>query len=97
MINLEQLRTVYKPQILALAAKHGVENIRVFGSVARGDADESSDVDLLYSSIPPYGLWEACGMYYELEQLLPCKVDFVSEKNLRPSFRDNILSEAIPL
>lgn len=97
MITLEQLRTQYKPQILELAKKHGVENIRVFGSVARGDADEKSDVDFLYSLVPPNTLWEACGMQYELERLLQVKVDFVSANGLRPAFKSNILSEAIPL
>ena len=97
MITLEQLRTVYKPQIMELAAKYGMSNIRVFGSVARGDADENSDVDLLYTPIPPNGLWEAAGMLYGLEELLKTKVDFVCEKNLREKFRENIMSEAIPL
>jgi predicted nucleotidyltransferase len=97
MITLEELRSKYKPQILALAEKHGAENIRVFGSVARGDADERSDVDLLYSMRPGYGLWEACGMIYEIEESLPFKVDCSWDAQLRPEFRDRILKDAVPL
>lgn len=97
MITLEQLRTVYKPQIMELAEKYGMGNIRVFGSVARGDADENSDVDLLYTPIPPNGLWEAAGMLYHLEELLKTKVDFVCDERLRERIKDRILSEAKPL
>lgn len=100
MITLEQLRAEYKPQIMELAEKYGMSNIRVFGSVARGDADEDSDIDLLYTPIPPNGLWEACGMHYYLEDLLKDKVkkvDFVCDKTLRPHFVQSILSEAVPL
>ena len=97
MITIEQLRTQYKPQIMQLAEKYGVTNIRVFGSVARGDADEKSDIDILYSSVPPNGLWEACGMHYYLEELLGTKVDFVCDERLRERVKKNILSEAIPL
>lgn len=97
MLTLETLRAQYRNKILELAEQHGVENIRVFGSVARGDQDEKSDLDLLYALKPPSGLWEACGMYGLLEEMLPCKLDFVCEDNLRPHVKQSILTEAIPL
>ena len=97
MITLEDLQTTYREQILALAAKHGAENIRVFGSVARGDQGEQSDLDLLYSFTPPNGLWETCGMQVELEELLEVPVDFISEHYLRPEFKPYVLEEAVPL
>ncbi len=97
MITLKQLRAQYKPQIMALAEKHGVENIRVFGSVARGDQNESSDVDLLYSMRSGYGLWEACGLVYDIEKILPFKVDCSWDNQLREEFRDIILKDAVPL
>ncbi len=97
MITLEELRSKYKPQILALAEKHGAQNIRVFGSVARGDADEKSDVDLLYSMKPGYGLWEACGLITDIEETLPFKVDMAWDAHLRPRYRERILEDAVPL
>jgi hypothetical protein len=97
MLTLEQLRIQYKPQILSLAQKHGAENIRVFGSVARGEQDERSDLDLLYSMRDGLGLWEACGMVYEIEKNLPFKVDLSWDKQLRPEFRERILNDAVPL
>jgi len=97
MITLEQLRAEYKPQIMELAKKYGMSNIRVFGSVARGDADEKSDVDLLYTPIPPNGLWEAAGMLYDLEELLKTKVDFVCAERLRDRIKNRVFSEAQPL
>ncbi len=60
MITLEELRTKYKPQILELAAKHGVTDIRVFGSVARGEAREDSDIDFLIKRLPKTDLMDIC-------------------------------------
>ena len=97
MITLEQLRTQYKPQILDLAKKHGVENIRVFGSVARGDADEKSDIDFLCHLPEGSTIWEMAGMLGDLEEMLHTKIDLVSDTNLRPRVANTILSEAIPL
>ncbi|MEK6747071.1 MAG: nucleotidyltransferase family protein [Rickettsiales bacterium] len=97
MITLEQLRTEYKPQILELAKKHGVENIRVFGSIARGDADEKSDIDFLCHLPKGSTIWEMAGMLYDLEEMLHTKIDLVSDTNLRPRVANTILNEAIPL
>jgi len=99
MITLEQLRILYKPQILALAAKYGIENIRVFGSVARGDQDEDSDVDFLCHLPAEKGvtLWEMAGMWGDLEEVLPVEFDLVAEERLRPEVAARILQDAVPL
>ncbi|MDE3015409.1 MAG: nucleotidyltransferase family protein [Pseudomonadota bacterium] len=94
-MRLEQLRR-YKPQILAIAQEHGVGNVRVFGSVARGEADDGSDVDLLVSIERLLG-WKYFGLEPALEDLLKHKVDVVSDEAIRPRLRERILKDAIPL
>lgn len=101
MITLEQLRTRYKPQILELARKHGVENIRVFGSVARGEQTEDSDIDFLVKMRTGCGLWEMGGLLWKLENLLKTEVQLVDEKsvikNAYPEEREHIFNEAVSL
>lgn len=94
-MNLEQLRA-YKPQILALAKEHGVGNVRVFGSVARGDADEASDVDLLVTPDEKTGI-EFFRFCIDVENILHSKVDVVSDRAINRHMKDRILSEAIAL
>lgn len=94
-MNLEQLRSM-KPQILSIAHEHGVGNVRVFGSVARGEADETSDVDLLVSWERPTG-WKFFDLEPTLEEVIGCKVDVVTEGGIHPRMRNRIFSEAIPL
>jgi predicted nucleotidyltransferase len=94
-MNLEQLRT-YKPQILAIAGEHGVGNVRVFGSVVRGEADGQSDVDFLVSLERLTG-WKFFGLWEELEKLLGCEVDIVTDEAINRHIRDRILNEAVPL
>lgn len=95
-MNLEELKR-YKPQILALAEKYGVENIRVFGSVARGDAGPNSDIDLLVALKPGIGLWEMGGLWYELNELLATKVDVVPEGWMREGVSVTAYQDAVPL
>lgn len=94
MITLEQLRTVYKPQILELAKKYGVTDIRVFGSVVRGEAKEGSDIDLLVNRVEGSDAWGIGGFYYDASELLGCKVDITTENALSKYLKDNILKEA---
>ena len=94
-MNLSELRH-HKPQILAIAHEHGVGNVRVFGSVARGEADEDSDVDFLVSIEKLMG-WKYFGLGDALEELLKCKVDVVSDGGLHKRLRDRILAEAVSL
>lgn len=86
-----------REQILAVAAKYGAYNVRLFGSVARGEADADSDVDLLVDLEPNRSLLDLGGLLMELQDLLGCSVDVVTEKGLRKRIRDRVLNEAIPL
>lgn len=97
-MNLDELRK-YKPEIRNLANSYRIDpdSIRVFGSVARGEASEDSDVDFLVRTMPNCGLLKIGGFYVGLEDLLHCKVDIVNEKSISPYLKDSILSSAIPL
>jgi len=97
MVTLEQLRNVYKPKILELAKQQGVENIRVFGSVARGEANEDSDVDFLIHVPKGTDLMDIGGLHWRLEELLTTKVHFVMDSSISPYMSENILSEAVSL
>lgn len=86
-----------RAEILAIAAKHGARNVRVFGSVARGDADEQSDVDFLAEFDLDRSLLDHAALLLELQELLGCPVDVVNERGLKPRFRNRALAEAMPL
>jgi uncharacterized protein len=94
--SLEQLRTK-SPEIHAIASKHGAGNVRVFGSVARGDARPGSDVDFLIDVIGPTTPWFPGGLLSDLESLLQRPVDVVLERSLNPLIREEVLTEAVPL
>jgi len=83
--------------ILEIAARHGVTNVRVFGSMARGDDDGSSDIDLLVEFAPGVGLLRHAALVRELEALLGRKVGVISDRGLRPRIRQGKLKEAVPL
>lgn len=95
-MTLEELRA-FKPQIMELAAQYGVENIRVFGSVARGEAGEDSDVDLMVEGF--------CGSLLTFVQLknrisdvIGIPVDMFKPQNIRhPLVRQRVESDAVPL
>jgi hypothetical protein len=86
-----------RKEILAVAAKHGARNVRIFGSVARGDANPGSDIDVLVELEPDRTLLDHAALLLELEALLGCKVDVVTTPGLRPRIRERILREAIAL
>jgi hypothetical protein len=86
-----------RDEILKLAATHGARNIRVFGSVARGEADEQSDVDFLVDLEPGRSLLDLGGLLMDMQDLLGRRVDVVTEKGLRPRIRDQVFREAVPL
>ena len=94
---IDQLLTTKRQEILGLAAKHGARNVRVFGSVARGEAGPHSDVDFLVDAGPKRTAFFPGGLLADLEELLGCNVDVVTEKALHPSIRERVLHEAIPL
>src|SRR5437899_11339502 len=96
-ITLDELLGTQREEILRLAASHGARDIRVFGSVARGEADESSDVDFLVEMEPGRSLLDMGGLLMDLQALLGRQVDIISARGLRPSIRDRILREAVSL
>ena len=82
---------------MTLAARRGAQNVRVFGSVARGEDTEDSDVDLLVDLADDVGLVGLIGLERELSQLLDRKVDVVPARALKPGVATSALTEAIPL
>ncbi|HEV8578311.1 MAG TPA: nucleotidyltransferase family protein [Thermoanaerobaculia bacterium] len=87
----------YREQILDLARSHGVRNVRVFGSQARGEGSESSDLDLLVTLGEGRSLLDLIGLKQDLEDLIRRPVDVVTDRALSPYLRERVLSEAIPL
>ena len=84
----------YSHEIKQIAQKCGAVHIRVFASETRGQATESSDVDILADFEPGRDLLDLVGLKQELEALLGCKVDVLEEEGLSPYLRDRILQEA---
>ncbi len=87
----------HRDQILTLARRRGIENVRIFGSMARDDADESSDADLLVSIPRDKSALELGGLLVEIQSLLHRRVDVVSDRGLHPALRDRVLAEAVTL
>jgi predicted nucleotidyltransferase len=96
-MNINQLVREKREAILCLAARHGAHNIRIFGSAARGEAGVGSDVDFLIDFGPGRTPWFPGGLIADLEDLLGCRVDLVTEKALHWYIRDRVLQEAVPL
>jgi predicted nucleotidyltransferase len=96
MMGIEEVLGGKREAILQLADKHGAYNVRVFGSVARGEAGPTSDVDLVVDVQPWVGL-EFLGLWDELEDLLGRKVDLLTERALKSGIRERILREAVAL
>lgn len=84
-------------EILRIAAHHGARNVRLFGSVARGDDHAGSDVDLLVDMEPGRSLLDLIGLGQDLEELLDRKVDVLTDASVHPALRERILTEARPL
>ena len=96
-MGLDAVVKAKRSEILRLAAQHGARNVRVFGSLARGQADPDSDLDLLVEMDEGRSLLDLVGLWQDLEELLGSKVDVISEGGLSPYLRDHVLAEAIPL
>ena len=92
-----ELLEAKRQEVLHLAAEHGASNVRVFGSVARGDDLAASDVDLLIDMAPDRSLLDHIALLQDLQDLLGCKVDLVTEAALHWYIRDRVLAEAVPL
>lgn len=96
-MQIQELRDKYGQQIIALAKTHGVENIRVFGSVARGEATEASDVDLLVHLHEGTSLLTLARFDRKLKELTGLKVDVVPDDCLYEDIAPYILKDAVPL
>jgi predicted nucleotidyltransferase len=86
-----------RDEICAIAAKHGAYNIRLFGSVVRGQAGPDSDIDFLIDAGPATSSWFPAGLILDLQEILGRRIEVVTEKALSPFIRDYVLREAIPL
>jgi hypothetical protein len=92
-----QLLKTKREDILQVAAQHGASNLRIFGSVARGEPGQESDLDLLVDLEPGRSLLDHVALIQDLEDLLGCKVDVVESQALHWYIRDSVLREAVAL
>ena len=96
-MEIAELVKSKRNEILAIAARHGARNVRIFGSVARCEADDQSDLDLLVEMEEGRSLLDMGGLLMDLRDLLGRDVDVVSERGLRSGIRARVLQEAVPL
>jgi predicted nucleotidyltransferase len=96
-MTLEEIRSRYGTQIVAAAERRGARNIRVFGSVARGDQRHDSDIDFLVDFDPGRSLLDLTGLWLDLETVLGCKVDVVSSRGLKPRLASEVMRDAVSL
>ena len=94
---MHNLIQTHRRDILAIAARHGIEDVRVFGSMARGDADADSDLDLLVSLPVGRSGLALGGLLMDVQDLLKRRVDVVTDRSLHPLIRDQVLKDAVPL
>ncbi len=96
MITRELLHE-YRDQILTIARRHGAHDVRIFGSVSRGESDANSDLDLVVRFESGRSLMDHGMLIEDLQDLLGVKVDVVSERGLRDRLRARITRDAVPL
>jgi predicted nucleotidyltransferase len=96
-MNLDKLLTEKRDQILAIARLHGAREVRVFGSVARGEATPTSDLDLLIEMAEERSLLDIVAIKQDLEEFLGCRVHVVTEAAVSPYLREKVLREAVYL
>jgi predicted nucleotidyltransferase len=97
MMSIRQLLQTKRKKILQIAAPHGARKVRVFGSVARGEARRGSDIDFLVEMDEGRSLLDHAALILDLERLLKRPVGVASERGLRPPVRKEVLKEAIAL
>jgi len=96
-MGIRELLKNKRDEILRIAANHGARNVRVFGSVARDEADDASDIDFLVELEPGRSLLDHAALLLELQRILGRKVDVVSDRGIKPRIRERVLREAVPL
>ncbi len=96
-MDTHKLLASQRQDILEIAARYGARNVRIFGSMARGDAGPDSDLDILVDMEAGRSMFDLGGLLYDLQAFLGVDVDVVTEKGLRPRIRERVLREAIPL
>ena len=96
-MNQREIIKIKREDILRLAARHGAKDIRVFGSIAREEADDQSDIDFLVEMEPGRSLMDMGGLQMDLQHLLGYPVDVVSVKGLKTRIKDRVLKEAVPV
>ena len=96
-MGMGELLKKKRKAILRIAAKHGARNVRVFGSAARGEADEESDLDLLVEMEPGRSLLDHAALWLELQEVLGRRVDVVSDRGIKARIRERVLREAVLL
>ncbi len=96
MISMQEVRQ-RRDDILTVARQNGAHDLRIFGSVARGQANASSDLDILVRFDPDRTLFDHGELVMDLQDLLGVKVDVLDEDGLRPRFRHHVMKEAVPL
>src|SRR5205807_5343354 len=96
-MNADELVRNKREEVLRIAERHGARNVRVFGSVARGEASPDSDLDFLVDMEPGRSLLDLGGLLMDLQELLGRRVDVVTEQGLRSRVRERVLREAMPL
>lgn len=95
-VTLEEVRA-HREEIYRIAERHKVSNVRVFGSVARNEADDDSDLDLLVDPGPHCSLWDLSGFALDVEDLINVFTQVATPNGLKARIRDRVLSEAVPV
>jgi len=95
--NVQPLVKRKRREILNIASAHGARDVRIFGSAARGEASPSSDIDILVKLDPGRSLLDMIAIKQDLEDLLQCEVDVVTEASVSPYIREQILKESVSL
>ena len=96
-MNIKELLDEKRDEIRDIATRHGAYNIRIFGSVVRGEAGPDSDIDFLINVGPTTSSWFPAGLILDLQEFLGRPVEIVTEKALNPYIREHVLREAVPL
>ena len=96
-MSLQALVKEKREDILRLASEYGAYDVRIFGSVARGEDDEKSDIDFLVNMEKGRSLFDLGGLLMDLQDLLGRDVDVVTEDGLRERIKDRVLREAVAI